>query len=143
MSHHDPLEDLCVYNEGAISAILCSHSVVALPPCPHLSHGSDLTVVGSVGRGLSVVLTSLPSCKPAVHSWCRHHTRHSSWTPTPTTPTTSTISLRQPKPSRYRISPLHALPSDPVAALPPLPFALSFERAANFWPLLLERVGFL
>lgn len=143
MSHHDPLEDLCVYNEGAISAILCSHRVVALPPSTHLAHGSDLTEVAAVGRGLSVVLTSLPSCKPAIHSWCRHHTRHSSWTPTPTTPTTATISLRQPKPSRYRISPSSMLHRQlPLPLSSPL-LALSFERAANFWPLLLERLGFL
>lgn len=33
------------------------------------------------GRGLSVVLTSLPSCNPDNHSRCRHHGRHSSWMP--------------------------------------------------------------
>lgn len=100
------------------------------------SHGRCHCWQGAGGE-LSVVLTGVRSCNPDNHSRCRHHGRHSSWMPpNPPPGQPPQFDSLSPNPQGIEYPPnLLSCCFSPLS-----PSALSFESAAHFWPLLLERV---
>ncbi|MED6233307.1 hypothetical protein ATANTOWER_009922 [Ataeniobius toweri] len=87
-----------------------------LSPSLHLLHGNDLLEVVAVGRGLSAVLTSSPSYTPPSILSAVITPPCSGLMPTPSA---SSISLSQPEPSRYRISPSMLYCQAPLQHPPP------------------------
>lgn len=118
--------------------IVLSLSCVPSPSCPpHIWHCNDLMEVVAVGRGCQSCWQAYPPANlPSILSAVITPDIAAGCPPQLLSPSVS--------PNHHGIGypTSNALPSAPIAVLRPL-FTMSFEHAANFWPLLLERVEFL